>query len=164
MNDRRSMRSFYNDFWDAAMSRSNSWSCADADPDSFQSVQMVRDQRGQQRDELFDGAGIYLPPVVVAALVAVFFGGWALLFFLLQADLTVAVPARYVQHPLRTHPAARRRRPARAVQLHERLELRPTRDEPGVWSIGRHAHHHLDPFCSYTDVRIIEGSRLLPYG
>ncbi len=32
------------------------------------------------------------------------------------------------------------------------------------WSVGRPAHHHLDPFCSYTTLNVIEDSPLPPYG
>ncbi len=110
-------------------------------------------------------AGIYLPPVLLAALVAVFFGGWALLFFLLQAYLTVSLflLGTYNTHYglIRWPDADGRPEPYSYMNIWS-SDQRAT--NLAFWSIGRHAHHHLDPFRSYTDLKIIEGSPLLPYG
>jgi alkane 1-monooxygenase len=110
-------------------------------------------------------ATIYLPALVLAALVAIFFGGWALVFFMLQAFLTVAtfLLGTYNQH----YGLIRRAGTDGVPEAYNYMNIWSADQRVtnlAFWSIGRHAHHHLDPFCSYTDLKVIEGSPLLPYG
>jgi alkane 1-monooxygenase len=110
-------------------------------------------------------ATIYLPPVVIAALVLLFFGGWALLFFVLQAFLTVALflLGTYNQH----YGLIRRRDSDGRSEAYTYMNVWSANQRVtnlAYWSVARHAHHHVDPFCSYTQLKVIEGSPLLPYG
>jgi alkane 1-monooxygenase len=110
-------------------------------------------------------ASIYLPALVIAALVAILFGGSALVFFLLQGFLSVLL---FVLGQYNTHYGLIRRigsdgrHEAYSYMNIWSADQRVT--NLAFWSIGRHAHHHLDPFCSYTDLKVIEGSPLLPHG
>ena len=110
-------------------------------------------------------ATIYLPPVVVAALVTVLFGWWALAFFLAQAFLTVGLflLGTYNQHYglVRRIGADGRFEPYSFMNVWS-ADQRIT--NLAYWAVGRHAHHHLDPFRSYTELAVIEGSPLLPHG
>jgi alkane 1-monooxygenase len=110
-------------------------------------------------------ATIYLPAVLLAALVAILFGFWALVFFVLQAFLTVFtfLLGTYNQH----YGLLRRTGPDGRPEAFNYMNIwsadqRVTR--LAFWSIGHHAHHHLDPFRSYPDLRVVEGSPLLPHG
>jgi alkane 1-monooxygenase len=110
-------------------------------------------------------ATIYLPAFVLAALVAIFFGGWALVFFVLQAVLTVStfLLGTYNQH----YGLIRRIGIDGQPEDYNYMNIWSANQRVtklAFWSIGHHAHHHLDPFCSYPDLRIIEDSPLLPYG
>jgi alkane 1-monooxygenase len=110
-------------------------------------------------------ATVYLPPVAVAVLVAILFGPWALAFLVVQGVLTVALflLGTYNQHYglIRRREADGRPEPVSYMNIWS-ADQRVTK--LAFWSIGYHAHHHLDPFCSYPDLRTIEGSPLLPYG
>jgi alkane 1-monooxygenase len=110
-------------------------------------------------------ATIYLPAFVIAALVAIFFGGWALAFFVLQAVLTVStfLLGTYNQH----YGLIRRIGDDGLPESYNYMNIWSADQRMTnlvFWSIARHAHHHLDPFCSYTDLKVIDGSPLLPYG
>jgi alkane 1-monooxygenase len=110
-------------------------------------------------------ASIYLPPFVLAAVVAILFGGWALLFFVLQACLTVALflLGTYNQH----YGLIRRVGADGRVEAYSYMNVWSANQRVtnlAYWSVGRHAHHHIDPFCSYTNLKVIEGSPLLPFG
>ena len=110
-------------------------------------------------------AGTYLPSVLVAVLVAVFFGPWALAFFMLQAFLSVLLflLGTYNQH----YGLTRRRMPDGSYEAFTYMNTWSADQHLTnwcFWNLGRHAHHHLDAFCSYTDLKIIEKSPLLPHG
>jgi alkane 1-monooxygenase len=101
----------------------------------------------------------------VAAVVWLALGGYALLFFLLQAFISLwqFLVGTYGQH----YGLTRRRR---ADGTHEPFTYMNT------WScdfyltnrltvnLARHAHHHLDPFCPYYNLKLIEHSPMLPAG
>jgi alkane 1-monooxygenase len=108
---------------------------------------------------------IYLPPIVAAALVAVLWGGWALMFFLVQGFLTVAVflLGTYNQH----YGLIRRVGADGSPEAYNYMNIWSADQRAtnlAFWCVGRHAHHHLDPFRSYTKLAVIDSSPILPYG
>ena len=110
-------------------------------------------------------ASIYLPSVLTAVVVAVLFGRWALVFFVLQGFLTVFL---FLLGTYNQHYGLLRR--VGSDGFYEPYSYMNTWSADQrvtnlvFWNIGRHAHHHLDPFRSYTELKVIEGSPLLPYG
>ena len=121
--------------------------------------------RGKRNATLRAFAMTHLPPALLAALVAILFGWAALIFFLVQALLSVFLflAGTYNQHYgliRRIQPDGRRE----ALSYMNIWSADQRMTNLAFWNIGRHAHHHLDAFRSYTDLKVIEASPLLPHG
>jgi alkane 1-monooxygenase len=121
--------------------------------------------RGAKLVRLRVFASVFLPSIVLAALVGVFAGLPAFAFFMLQAAVSVFLflLGTYNQH----YGLTRRKRANGTYEPFTYMNIwsadfRLTNRM--FWNLARHAHHHLDPFCSYTDLKIIDRSPMLPMG
>ena len=110
-------------------------------------------------------ARTYLPSIVLAVLVGVFLGKFALAFFLIQsaASILLGLGATYNQH----YGLTRRKRGDGSYEPFTYMNVWSSDGRISnrlFWNIPHHAHHHLDPFCDYPELKFIADSPTLPNG
>jgi alkane 1-monooxygenase len=93
------------------------------------------------------------------------FGLYGMLFFLIQAIVSMVqfMMITYNQH----YGLTRRRRPDGTYEPFTFMNTWSSDLKISNWmtaNLATHAHHHLDPFCPYYNLKLIEGSPILPFG
>ena len=96
---------------------------------------------------------------------ALAFGLYATLFFLIQAtvSMTQFLLTTYNQH----YGLTRRRRSDGTYEPFTFMNTWSSDRKVTNWAsanLATHAHHHLDPFCPYYNLKLIEHSPILPFG
>jgi alkane 1-monooxygenase len=103
--------------------------------------------------------------ITVAILVALFLGFLALLFFMVQAAISIII---FLSTTYNQHYGLTRRK-------NENGEYEPftsfntwssnTYASNGFfWSLTLHSHHHVNPLCRYQHLKLLKNSPILPFG
>lgn len=103
--------------------------------------------------------------LLATLIVALVFGRFGTLFFLIQATVSMMqfMLTTYNQH----YGLTRRRRPDGTYEPFTFMNTWSSDLKITNWTtanLATHAHHHLDPFCPYYNLKLIEHSPILPFG